>query len=176
MAGALPIIGLVTSFIGTGLSAYGSYREGQAQKAGYEYNAKVAEANAEAIRQKTAYEEVNQRKRLKALLGEQKAIFGAAGVDLTVGSPLLTMMEDIKAGERDIQALRYSGDVEATQQLNQARLNRFYGKQAGRAGIMGGASTFITGLGNAGTDYYRYSSFNKKASTPRYYGNEEYYR
>lgn len=153
---ALPVIAiaaLATSLVGTGLSAYGQYRQGQAQQQAYEYNAKVAEANAEAQKTETTYEEQQSHERLRRLMGTQRTLYAKAGVDLSSGSPLLVLAETAAEGAEEIQAIRYGGDVAATKELNQARLDRMYGKNTYNAGMIGAGSTFLTGLGQAGTQY-----------------------
>lgn len=153
MAAALPVIGLVGSLLGTGLSAYGQYQSGQAQKSAYNYNATIATQEADVARAKAAREEQIHRDKLKRLIGTQTALFGAAGVDIGSGSPLLTLMSTAEEGEKEAQWIKYGGEVEATERLNEAKLNRYYGKQAGRAGRLSAGSTFLTGLGQAGLGY-----------------------
>ncbi len=149
----LPLVALGVSLLGTGLSAYGQYRSGQAQKSAYDYNAKVAEGEAGTARAVAAREEEVHRAKLQRMLGTQKALYGAAGVDIASGSPLLTMMSTAEEGEREAEFIKYGGEVNATEKLNEARANRYYGKQASTAGKIGAGSTFLTGLGQAGLGY-----------------------
>ena len=149
----LPLVALGVSLLGTGLSAYGQYRSGQAQKAAYDYNAKVAEGEAVTASAGAAREEEVHRAKLQRMLGTQRALYGAAGVDITSGSPLLTMMSTAEEGEREAEFIKYGGEVSATEKLNEARLNKFYGKQAYKSGLWGAGSTFFTGLGSAGLGY-----------------------
>ena len=155
---AIPIIALAGSLIGTGLSAFGQYRAGQAQQGAYNYNAQVAESEAGVARVGAAREEEIHREKLNRLIGTQKALYAAAGVDISSGSPLLTFMETAEEGEKEAQYIRYGGEVEATSKLNEAKLNRYYGKQASRAGTIGAGSTFLTGLSQAGLGYAQIAS------------------
>lgn len=152
---AIPFIALGISAVGTGLSAVSQYQQGQTAAAAYEYNAKVAEAEGRARKQKAGLEEEQSREKLKRILGTQRALYAKAGVDITSGSPLLTMMDTAMEGEKEAQLIRYGGEVEEAQAINQARLQRMYGAGARRAGTVGGVSTFFTGLGQAGTQYAR---------------------
>ncbi len=149
----IAIAALAMSAVGTGVSALGQYRQGQATEAAQEYNAKVSEANAEAIKAKAAYEEDISRDKLKRLMGTQRALYGKAGVDISSGSPLLVLADTAAQGEKEALAIRYGGDVEATQQKNQARLQRLYGKSAYSSGLIGAGSTFFSGMGQAGMGY-----------------------
>ncbi len=163
----LPLIALGVGLAGTGLSAFGQYQSGQAQKGAYDYNAKVAESEAGVARAGAAREEEVHRAKLQRLMGTQKALYGAAGVDITGGSPLLTLMSTAEEGEREAEFIKYGGEVEATRSLNEARMNRFYGKQAYKSGIFGAGSTFLKGLGQAGLSYV---GMRTPKTTPSYYG------
>jgi hypothetical protein len=135
------------------MSAFGQYQSGQAQKAAYNYNAQVAESEAGVARAGAAREEEVHRAKLQRMLGTQRALYGAAGVDITSGSPLLTMMSTAEEGEREAEFIKYGGEVEATRALNEGRIGRFQAKQASTAGKIGAGSTFLTGLGSAGLSY-----------------------
>lgn len=156
MAVALPAIALGSSLVGTGLSAVGQISQGRQQKAGYEYNARVAEENAKAIRVKGAFEEAQSREKLRVLSGKARADYAASGVDIGSGSPLTVMAHIAAEGKKETEMIRYGTKVEEYQQLNQAKLDRMYGKQVASAGLWGGTSTFFSGLGQAGLGYYNY--------------------
>ncbi len=151
----LPLVALGVSLLGTGLSAYGQYQSGQAQKEAYKYNAKVAEGEAVTARTAAAREEEVHREKLQRMLGTQKALYGAAGVDITSGSPLLTMMSTASEGEEEARYIKYGGEVEATRLLNEAKTSQFYAKQATKTAGFGSTSTFFTGLGSAGLSYLK---------------------
>lgn len=170
---SLALAALITAGVGTGLSAYGMYRQGESAKAAAGFNEDVAAANAEAARSKAAYEEEVQREKLKRMMGRTRALYAKAGVNLDEGSPLLSLMQQTEEAERDAQAIRYNGDVAATQALNQGRLAAFQGNQAYQAGMIGAGSTFLTGMGKAMMSYGMASGGggrgNFTPSTP-YYG------
>lgn len=166
----LAIAGLATSLVGAGLSAYGQYRQGEAQQEAYNANAKVAEENAKAAKESSAWEEQQSRLRLTRLMGTQRTLYAKAGVDLSSGSPLMVLADTAAKGAEEVQAIRYGGDVAATQQLNQARLDRMYGKNAYNAGMIGAGSTFLTGLGQAGTQYAMMKSGAKTTPTNKRVG------
>jgi len=150
----LPLVALGVGLAGTGLSAFGQMRSGQAQKAAYDYNAQVATGEAGTARAVAAREEEVHRAKLQRMLGTQRALYGEGGVDIGSGSPLLTMMSTAEEGEREAEFIKYGGEVSATEKLNEARASRFYGKQARAAGNIGAGSTFLTGLGQAGLTGY----------------------
>ncbi len=144
MAAAIPLVMMGVAMAGTALSAYGQYRQGQAQAAASEYNAAATE-------EKGKYEETQARDRLRHLLGTQRALYAKAGVDITSGSPLLVMADTASKGEQEALNIRRGYQTEAG-------IDRFYAKQYKRAGMIGGGSTFLTGLGTAGTQYADWKS------------------
>jgi hypothetical protein len=153
---SLPVIAMAVMGIGTAVSAYGQYRQGQAAKAAGDLAEEVSIANAEAARTKAAYEEAIQRDKLKKLMGRTRTLYAKAGVDISEGSPLLMLMEQAEEGERDAQAIRYGGEVNAASSLNQGIMAGYQGEQAYNAGMISAGSTFLTGLGQTGIAGYQY--------------------
>lgn len=130
--------------IGTVVSAAGAlYSASQQQKAA-DYNAKVAEVNARTAEDKAKYEEQMHRERVRKILGTQRSMYGASGLD-TTGSPML-VMEDTKAqGELDALAIRHGGDVAAAQARSEANLYRMQGQSAMTAGYFSAGSSLLSG-------------------------------
>jgi hypothetical protein len=153
---AIPYIALGITALGTGFSAYGQYQQGKAQREAYEQNAEISRQNAIAAEKQAAYEEGIQREKADALKSRQRALYAKAGVDITSGSPLLVMAEDMEKAEMDAQAIRYSGNVKKTGYLNKANLSEFYGEQAESAGKSGAFSTLLSGFGSMGMNYLKY--------------------
>ncbi len=155
---ALPIIAMAVSAAGAAMSAYGQYRQGEAAKAAGSAAEDIAAANAEAIEKKTTYEEEMQRDKLKKIMGRQRALYAKAGVNINEGSPLLMLMETAEEGERDVQAIRYTGEVNRATALNQGRMAAFQGEQSYNAGMISAGSTFLTGLGQSGMSYAKFKN------------------
>lgn len=152
---ALPVISQITSLAGTAVSAYGTYQGGQDKKKAYEYNARVAQAEGAMARQRAEREEEVHRSKLRRLMGTQRALFAAAGVEIGTGTPLEVMLDTVREGEKEAQYIKWGGETEETRYLNEAQLQRMYGESAGRAGTIGGLSQFATGLGRLGTQWYK---------------------
>lgn len=161
----LPLIALGVGLAGTALSAGSQYVAGRTRRKAYEYNAKVSEANALASRQKAAREEEIQRGKLGRIVGTQKAAFGAAGVAME-GTPLSIIADTIYQGEKEAEYIKYGGEMESARYLNEARMNRYYGKMAGRMGTIEAGSTFFTGLGRAGLGYLGMKNKEYKTKNP----------
>jgi len=152
MGKALPYL---IAAAGTGFSAMGQYQAGQAQQQAYQQQARVFEADAVAAKVRATAEEDIARARLKKLIGTQRTLYAKAGVDLNSGSPLAVLLDTVEQGEKDIQLIKYTGDVTAAQSRNKATLARFYGDTAAQAGTISGIGTGVTGLTNSYIGYSR---------------------
>jgi hypothetical protein len=126
-------MGAVTSAI----SGVAQYKQGRAQQAAYEYNADIALEN---MRQN----EEASRQKFTVLMGRQRMLYAAAGVDLTSGSPLLVLADTAMKAEMESSRIKTAGESES-------ELQRYYGRVAAFGGKIGGLTTFLTGLGRAGT-------------------------
>ena len=169
---AIPYIALGLTGLGTVTSAVSQYQQGKAQQSAYEQNAEISRQNAVAVEKQAAYEEGIQREKANALKSRQRALYAKAGVDITSGSPLLVMAEDMERAEADAQAIRYGGNVKKTGYLNQANMYDWSGEQAYSAGKTGAFSTILGGLGSMGMNYLM---LKKGTATPKKYGVKDYY-
>lgn len=142
MAAAAPIIIMA---LGTAVGVAGSIQAGKAQKAQADYNAKVAENDAIAAKQKAEYDASIHREKVAKLLSTQKALYGKSGVQSSSGSPLLVQNDTVTEGELDAQAILYGGDIEAGRSKSAASLYRMQGKQAKKASYYEAGSTLLTG-------------------------------
>jgi len=164
MAGSLPVISQIASLAGTAVSAYGTYRGGQEQKGAYEYYARVAQAESVVARQKATREEEISRLKVRRLMGTQRAMFAAAGVDIGEGTPLSIMVDTAREGEKEAQYIKWGGATEEARWLNEARLRKMYGRIVGRAGRTKALSQFATGLGKLSTEWYKPKTTTKPTS------------
>ena len=143
-----------SSVAGTVLSAGSQIMAGQERAAAAKQQERMYLAEAAAKEEKGVYEEEQHREKIRRIVGTQRALYAKAGVDITEGSPLLTMITTELEGEKEAKMIRKGYEVEAGQSYGEAKLASMYGRSAARAGMIGGVSTFLTGLGQAGTQYY----------------------
>jgi hypothetical protein len=141
-------LGAVMGMMGSSIEGTAYLREGEAKQQAYNFTANVNEADAVAVREKAAFDMGTAREKAKKLMATQRALYAKAGVDLSEGSPLMVLSESAGESEREVRAIHYTGEVEATRHLNQAKLNRFYGEQAYRSGKMRGMATYLSGMGS----------------------------
>ncbi len=143
--------------VGTGLSAYGSYQSGQAQKGMANYNAKLAENEAIAKEQQSHFESLQMAKERDRALASQRAALGSSGAMVSEGTPLLLMAEQAGNFELDSLMQQRNRALEASALRSQATLDRFAGKQAAYAGTMGAFTTVLSGVGSIGMNAAMYS-------------------
>lgn len=130
--------------VGAAYSGYNSYQQGNFQEDVSEYNARQLENEATRTRNKGVEEEVEHRKLVKQLIGEQRATQAAAGVDVNSGSPLQLQVDTEMQGEIDALRIRENYDYRIASLGEQRRLTLAEGdaaRQQGRNQLMGSVLT-----------------------------------
>jgi hypothetical protein len=143
---ALAIASLALTAVGTGVAVMGSIAQGEAASKASEYNAKVAENNAQAQTDQAAYAAQRTREKGLRVLGSQRAQAGAMGVDLA-GSFEDVAFDTSISNELDALAEEYQGKIGAGRSKSQAELFRMEGASAKQASMFGAASSLLTGVG-----------------------------
>ena len=156
--------------------AHQANQQGQFQQGIANYNADVANNNAivqsrlaeDAIK-RGEREELQHRLRVAKLKGDQRAAFGASGVDVGTGSPLVVASDTDALGELDALTIRnnaqreaHSHQVAATNYTNEASLQRQQGDLSASAGRSNAAGTLLTGGARVSESWYK----NRKPTTP----------
>jgi hypothetical protein len=133
--------------IGTGLSAYGSYRSGVDKKNAYEFesNAKMAQAAQVDIAANREIE-LTQR-RYERVRSSQISSFGRSGVQLS-GSPLLQLEETAANAMDEIRTIKEASRYRKSTLEIESGLSSALGDQAERAGMLGAGSSILTGAYN----------------------------
>lgn len=141
-----------TAVLGSGISAFQSYRAGQIEKQVSNQQADLLDQNA-ALQLESSKEDARMIRRagLKTV-GTQAATYAASGVRLT-GSPLLVMQESKNESELDAMKTEFGGQLQAMNLKNEASQRRFAGSQAAQGGLMNAISTLLTGGLNAYGSY-----------------------
>ena len=132
---------------GAAVSAYGAYQQGQAAKKSADFNAEVAQQNAElAVRD--ARMRATQSEREKTLrLGAIRASAGASGGSTGEGS-VLDVLGDVAAqSELEKQDILYRGEAAKRGYTNTATLDKFQGSYASQAGYLRAGSELLGGAG-----------------------------
>ena len=147
---------------GTGMQAMSAYRQGQyasmqaKQQANIsDYNARVASANAEAIKQKSIFDQVRSLKAGERKAGELTARLGASGAVVSEGAPADIISEQAYENALDVALIGHEGLVGAAKQKSAAQMyrNEAVGYKAAsknylRAGKLAALGTAAGGLGS----------------------------
>ena len=127
MAGPVAAIGLGSTVLGGITGAFGSIFGGQAQAGAYNYQAGIAEMNAQIARQNAAYETaLGEQKaqesglKTRAQISQTRATQGASGLDVNSGSGAEVRKSEFVLGDYDQSVIRnnaarraYGFEVEA---------------------------------------------------------------
>lgn len=170
---ALGVSSLVMAAVGTGMSAYGQYQQGQAQSAQAEYQARLAARNArqshmqaDYAREQAAEDAARHRRQVGRTVGAQRPLLAASGVDVgdTDSSAMNILGDTAQWGEYDAQKILHQGALKAWGYENQAANEQanaaLYGmgaKQATRAGAIGAGASLLSGAGQVASSWYRYN-------------------
>jgi hypothetical protein len=138
-------------YIAMGITAAGGVMSAQAQADAGEAEKKANYANARVIEIDAAKSEALSRLETKKTLATQRALYAKAGVDITSGSPLLIMTDTAEEGERNAMEIRSAGKREA-------KLMRYYGRQAKSSANTQAGATLLTTMGNTANQYYSWNN------------------
>jgi len=167
---------LVTAIVGTSVAAYGQYRQNKqaqaqakAQAAWHQYNAKVAQRQAEAERKAAQFKSEQQKRQAEALLGRQRAMIGASGIEME-GSPLLVAEDTAAQLAKEAQNIRLVGERRAQSYRSQSILDISKASAAssraagyGQAAVIGAGSTLLQGGVQAGYMGYKMGTLDPNA-------------
>ena len=130
--------------VSTAFTAKQQHDQGKFQEGTAKYNTRVAENESQDTRNAATAAENAQRRRTAALLSEQRAQLGAAGVDLNLGSAAQLQEDTVTLGEVDALRIRDTGDAQFASLQNEATLIESKGEFAAKAGRNAAASTLVS--------------------------------
>ena len=136
---------LVVVAVSAAYTANQQRQQGKFQKSTAEYNARVAENEAEETRNAGVEAENIQRRKTAELLSKQRAQLGAANVDLSSGSALQLQENTIALGEADALRIRSNFENQAASLDTSAGLTQSQGAFAESAGAGAATGTLLQG-------------------------------
>lgn len=153
MAVTVGIIGAVVAVLSASLSAYAAYEQAQAQSKVLKYNAREAEIQADAERQKNQFAAQQQAEADRRTRAAARAIQGTSGVVVGQGSSLLVDLDSAKQAELNFQAIRFAGDQRVRALTAQATLDRAGASNVSRQGSIGAGATLLGGIASGYSQY-----------------------
>lgn len=140
---ALPALPLVAA----GISAFGTYQQGQQAAGAYGQNAAIALEQAKATRTRAELSTFQKQKNLESAIGQQRSQYAAAGVSVLVGSPVDVMVDTLSKGYLDQAIDRYNNEVAARGFESEAAMDRYKAKQVKRESLLkAGLGLFEAGV------------------------------
>lgn len=138
--------------LGPFVQTAGILNQGEQRYQASDYNARVAESNANAARAQASEEERRARVQSRKELGRARAGYSASGVTLE-GSPLDVLEESASNAELDALAIRHQGELKARAFEADATLERYRGKSAKKNAQLAAYGTLLGGAGNIAGSY-----------------------
>lgn len=164
--------GIETALIAAsaGLSALGTIAQGQAanaqgkaQQRAAEYNASIQEMQAKQVSREANLEEEATRRRIRQILGGQRAELAESGIGFEeMGQSLID--DSSKFGELEALNVRYAGETQRRGLLAGANLSRFEGRAARQAGRNARNLSYLkagTQLAEGGYNFQQAGGFKK---------------
>lgn len=159
MSGAeLAIIAGVASAAATVAEGYAQYQQGKSEKKAYDTNAEILRRNAAQKRLETSMNEDLVRSENRRRLSAARAAAGEAGM-LDSATALGALGQMAADEEQNALNLRYAGETEAVNYMNQANLQNYYGKMAKANGKNAFKMSFLSGAINGLSTYSSMGEF-----------------
>lgn len=151
---SLAIAGLAIGAVSAGVSAYGSYQQVQSANRAADYNAKVADYEAQDAEARGRIDAKAKRLEVARMISSQRAGYSGSGVVVDDGSALAVTQDTAHFGELDALAIKQNAARGAWGYKNQANLSRL---SRSSALLAGGTSLLTSGsaLTNQAYNYRR---------------------
>jgi len=133
--------------IGTGVSMFGEYEQGQAAKDSFNFNSTLDEFSAQATEAAGAETQREIGIGEESMLSTQRAIRAKSNVTQS-GSPLDTALVTASNFEMSKSIASYNSKIKELQYQSRASQDQFYGQQAVNKSNTQMASTLMSGVGS----------------------------
>ena len=151
------------SVIGTGISAYSQWKQGQDAKDVYEYNEALAEYQSQYIQEAADLEIEALTRDVGNFVSRQRAIQGKSGTVSNTGSNADSIARSYNEADIDAALIRWRASKDIEMSDKGANLLGTQANQFGRAGTINAATTLLGGLSKWD---YRRSTLTSPYSSP----------
>jgi hypothetical protein len=135
--------------VSAGVAALGAVRSSQAQAAAANYNAQLADQNAQVANAQGAAAAEAQERDSKRRIGSMLAAYGASGVQTDTGSPTDVLADSARSASLDNLTIKYNAKLRAMGLEAQAGLDRSTASNATQAGYINATSAVLSGASKA---------------------------
>ena len=142
------IASLVMTIASAAASARSQYAQGKQAEENAEYNAKIAEQDADEEQAARAVESTDERKLSRRTLAHMEAKYAKSGL-LMAGTPMQMMIEQAESDEFNILSRDRVSNIRSQNFRTEADLLRMQGKDAAKAGRTGAITSLLTGSASA---------------------------
>ena len=148
---------LAMTVVGTGLTAMQQAKQGETANAFAQRNAMMQNRNATITQQNAEFNaklKENEDRRRRA---GQAAGLQASGIEIYEGTNLIAMATQEWTDDMNAQLIRRGGTIESQNLQQQAVMTSAEGTVARQAGYTGAGASLLTGAGQAGMDYAKFT-------------------
>ena len=145
--------------VGAGMAVAGGVLGTVAKVQEADLTAKGLQAEARSIDEQTKFDETQQRRKNRLLLGQANAQAAASGVDISSGSPLLLELDRVTQAEIEALSIRRAGSIQAEGRRYGARLARRSIPFTILGGMLGAGSSAAKGGFSGGKGFGNSSAY-----------------
>ena len=157
MAEALPFISMASTVAGGVMSAIGSQQSAQAQANAANYNAAVANNAALFAKQQGDVQAQANDRKTGAMIGRQRAVYAAGGLDVNTGSPLDIQADTAQFGRLNSLTIRNNAARQAYGYEASANLDTAEAQNDIQAGNVAAIGSLIGAGSSVGSKWSSYS-------------------
>ena len=150
------IAAAIVAVVAAGLQTYMAVRASEQQAEQFKAVQKQKELEASAAQDAATFEEKQARRRNALLIGQQRAIFSAAGVETESGTPFLQEVDFLKQSELEALNIRAFGGAAASERSFEGRIAGYRARVA-RAGIPLQIASGVVSAAGSALSIYGYS-------------------
>jgi hypothetical protein len=154
-AAGLAYASLATTVISTGVAVYGQMQQAKAAEETAEFNAKIAENEANLKQQRGLENIRRQRAQNRRYLSRQRALISGRGIALE-GTALEVLGQSAGKLEVGIQDAFADVQIGVNRSLSEAESQRFQGYQASKASMINAGSSLLSGVGTLGANAFTF--------------------
>lgn len=141
-------VALGLSALGTGISAYSAYQQGQSAKRAADSNAALLDENAANIERQSRDEASGFLEQGGDLLSQQRAGYAKAGLRVDQGVAKDVSAKTMENILKDYNRIIEQGRLQAGQERRKADISRQTGQDQATAGWLNMGATLLTGMGD----------------------------